>query len=129
MEGFYLNFMETFILENSWLGPRASWMDFGWGNGYVFLPPGHPFHGMHYDQINEHVNAHGGLTFSREIDQSYIDGWGIPSSFMGHWAVGFDTAHAGDSLHRWSKEAVQAETDQLRDQLIHHTKGLPGHEG
>jgi hypothetical protein len=46
------------------------------GNGYVQIPLNHPWHGLHYDDID--VEVHGGLTFN-------ADGW-----------IGFDTAHAFD---------------------------------
>ena len=33
------------------------------------------------------------------------------------WAFGFDTAHCTDSLEKWPKEAVMAETMRLKDQI------------
>lgn len=54
--------------------------------GYIEIPKGHELHGMTYDEIEAHYNyelpAHGGLTFSAEVDNSY-------------W-IGFDCAHYGD---------------------------------
>lgn len=92
--------LKTEILENTWL-PRNYGLNFGWGNGYVFLPPGHPYHGVRYDSIP--VEVHGGLTFS-EAEGEF-------------WKVGFDTAHWNDSLEAWPEERVQAETDFLASQL------------
>ena len=50
--------------------------------GYVRVPEGHPFHGLHYDRCD--VDAWGGLTYSGDIEGE--DGW---------W-LGFDMAHYGD---------------------------------
>lgn len=92
----------------------------GWGNGYVLIPPGHPYHGVGYDDIP--VEVHGGLTFSDIITQDLVDSeWAdgkLDNADVGYWAVGFDTAHYGDNLRKWTKEAVLAETQRLRDQLI-----------
>lgn len=111
--------MRTLIKENNWL-PRntgfSSINDFGWGNGYVLIPEGHPAHGKHYDDID--VDVHGGLTFGRLVDDHMIKQWPeLKEEDKGGWLVGFDTAHYDDSLARWPKEAVQAETDRLMEQL------------
>lgn len=37
--------------------------------GYVAVHPGHPLHGVHYDDVPEHCSAHGGLTFSDSCEQ------------------------------------------------------------
>jgi len=42
--------MKAIIKENTWL-TRGGYMDFGWGNGYVLIPEGHPLHGKPYDDI------------------------------------------------------------------------------
>jgi hypothetical protein len=100
--------IESFTIENIWLHN----MDHGWGNGYVIIPPGHPAHGKHYDEID--VDVHGGLTLSGPaIDWEYIPE-GTPED---HWIFGFDTAHYGDSLENWSEEAVKAETQRLVEQF------------
>jgi hypothetical protein len=65
--------------------------------GYVRIPPGHPWHGLHYDHEDlrtyddEYVDVHGGLTFS-EADTHC--GKGGPDDA---WWLGFDCAHAGDA--------------------------------
>src|ERR1041385_7325070 len=43
--------MKVIIRENTWT-PRGGFMDFGWGNGYVLIPKGHPLHGKEYDNID-----------------------------------------------------------------------------
>ena len=34
----------------------------GYANGYVAVPPEHPLHGKHYDEANNVIDIHGGLT-------------------------------------------------------------------
>lgn len=89
-------------------------MDFGWGNGYVIIPKGHPLHGKHYDELNQIVDVHRGLTFSGSgASMSDL----VDESEHKDWVVGFDTAHYGDSLAEWPKDAVEAETERLKKQL------------
>jgi hypothetical protein len=57
-------------------------LEFGHLNGYVHLPPGHPWFGKGYDDI--HCDVHGGLTFSEGTQTD--------------WVIGFDTAHAWDIM-------------------------------
>jgi hypothetical protein len=80
----------------------------GWGNGYVAIPPTHPAYKMDYDIID--VDIHYGLTYSQ-----YGDGVNAPIDW---WVFGFDTAHYGDTLEKWPKEAVEAETKRLFCQLL-----------
>lgn len=83
----------------------------GFANGYVGVPPGHPWHGKHYDDIN--VNIHGGLTYGSRT----LPGQEQPDADGYYW-VGFDTAHLGDSLETWPKERVEAEVESLKQQAI-----------
>ena len=105
--------MKTIIRENTWL--TRGFTDFGWGNGYVLIPEGHPLHGEFYDDID--VDVHCGLTFSKLVDERMIKEWHLEEKDKGKWCVGFDTAHARDNLFVWSKEAVQKETDRLMEQI------------
>lgn len=65
--------------------------------GYVRIPPGHPWHGLHYDHDDlrtidgEWVDVHGGLTFSEP--DTHCDKGGPDDA----WWLGFDCAHAGDA--------------------------------
>lgn len=107
--------MKTVIVENTWF--TRDFMDFGWGNGYVLIPEGHPYYNTDYDDID--VNIHGGLTFGKIIDDEMIEKWNeLSPEDKGYYMIGFDTAHLGDSLDNWPKERVQAEAERLRDQLI-----------
>lgn len=102
--------------------------------GYVRVPPTHPFHGKHYDDVD--VNVHGGLTFASVEPCAHDDGIG--------WWFGFDCAHAGDCSHDpanppdymkkliaenptlwrdnehfWTHNEVVYETEKLAEQLAH----------
>jgi hypothetical protein len=61
--------------------------------GYVAVPPGHPAHGKHYDNVD--VDAHGGLTFSGACEGQicHVPKPGEPDDV---WWLGFDCAHGGD---------------------------------
>lgn len=86
----------------------------GYGNGYVVLPPEHPYHGIDYDDIPVHV--HGGLTFGEYADN--LNWQELDESDKGGWVIGFDTAHIGDDLEKWpDKQSVLKETAELKDQL------------
>lgn len=110
--------MKTFVKENTWLD--RSIIDCGWGNGYVVIPNGHPLHGKNYDKIHEimpWLEVNGGLTFSENADD--LDNWDeLPENSEGMWVVGFDTAHAWDTLRNWSKRDVELETEKLKEQLM-----------
>lgn len=57
--------------------------------GYIRIPKGHPWHGIHYNNID--ADVHGGLTFA-EADE--------PCELPGDddaWWIGFDCAHLGDA--------------------------------
>ena len=80
--------------------------------GYVRVPEGHPFHGLHYDSCD--VDAYGGLTYSGRL-------YGEAG-----WWLGFDMAHASDvefdygffGVHPLRTDDECAEwTDRLAEQL------------
>jgi len=109
--------MKWFVIENTWLSREPLYeghrgMDFGWGNGYVVIPPYHSQYGVGYEEIP--VDVHGGLTFCGDAEK--LD-WPDVEGLKG-WVVGFDTAHLDDTLVRWPKEEVEAETLRLRAQLV-----------
>lgn len=111
--------MKTLIRELSF-----SAIEHGWGNGYVLIPPGHPFHGKSYNEIHDmaEINVNGGLTFSELVDEDMLKHWNdLDEEYLGFWMVGFDTAHYGDTLERWPEESVQAETDRLAKQIESYT--------
>ena len=107
-----------FVVENTWLD--RAFMPFGWGNGYVALPPEHTLHGLGYDEeAVANLDVHGGITFAEilDVDSLLISEGYVDAKLVGHWVLGFDTAHDGDSLATWSKEAVIKETLRLVQQL------------
>ena len=112
--------MKTFVKENNWV-KRTSIIDFdfGWGNGYVVIPKGHPLHGKDYTEIHNLIptlEVNGGLTFSKSAND--LDWEELPEGSEGGWVVGFDTFHFGDSLSKWPKSAVIEETENLKKQLL-----------
>lgn len=99
------------LLENNWL-PRYEHSDIighGWGNGYVKLVEGHSWYEMDYENIP--VSVHGGLTFSRLLDNENNNKGFDP----GFW-IGFDTSHSGDNLYKWPEYEVWDETVRLFSQ-------------
>jgi len=105
--------MKTFVRKNDWL-PNLSFYDHGWGNGYVVIPPGHPCHGVDYDEID--VDVHGGLTFGQKASEC-ADWPEIEDSDKDCWIVGFDTAHYGDTIRQWPMSRVLDEIEKLKNQL------------
>ena len=84
--------------------------DYGWGNGYVLLPPRHPFYGKHYDELNDDINIHGGLTFAGKFEPDLFLTHIKNRDFLGgdlnrenihnfykYWMIGFDTNHYTDN--------------------------------
>ena len=99
--------------ENNWL-PAS--IPYGWGNGYVIIPKGHSLYGIDYEDID--VNIHGGLTYGSSISESQqLD---IPKEVEDGWVVGFDTLHYLDTQSIWTKAAVEAEVENLKQQLLHY---------
>ena len=89
----------------------------GWGNGYVVIPPIHPWHNKDYNDID--VEVHGGLTFGEPYETlSWPE---LTEADKGHWIIGFDTCHYSDTKERWPKEAVREETKILMKQVQFHT--------
>lgn len=104
-------------MRSRWSGSGLFNVDFGWGNGYLVIPEGHPLHGMDYDAIHEaypHLSVNGGLTYAAKPVRKMVPD-DVPDSA---WIIGFDTAHLGDTLERWPDEAsVLAEAQSLANQI------------
>jgi hypothetical protein len=69
--------------------------------GYVGAPPGHPWHGAGYNDVD--VSVHGGLTFAASCQENAPEGHGIchvpePGRPADVWWLGFDCAHGGDVI-------------------------------
>jgi len=95
-------------LRNKWTLEHS--LERGWGNGYVAIPPTHPAYKMDWDTMLYDIDVHGGITYN-----DFGDGIRAPKNW---WVIGFDTGHYGDTMERWSKEAVEAETKRLFCQLL-----------
>jgi hypothetical protein len=80
--------------------------------GYVGVPPGHSLHSVHYDNCDEKLEVHGGLTYSAGCKGviCHVPKLGEPENL---WWLGFDTAHLGDmapgSLARWKSLGIRSE--------------------
>ncbi len=104
--------------------------------GYVGLPPGHPWHGAHYDSENydrlepAHDAAHGGLTFAGPcMDDErparervcHVPAEGESGDV---WWLGFDCHHAWDQApgsdadHRMLAKKYRAEGDIASAELF-----------
>lgn len=76
--------------------------------GYVRVPPGHPYYGKDYDNVD--VDVHGGLTFAElEPCTEHEDG-------QGYW-FGFDCAHFGDASYDRSMKLEDCVTDAGRRRI------------
>jgi hypothetical protein len=102
--------MEVFIKQT----PVAGW---GTHNGYVIIPKGHKLHGIDYNDLDEKVSVHGGLTFSEEATEGMLEYWPELTEHIGDWVVGFDTMHGGDNSTRWNEHTVLQEAKMLKMQL------------
>lgn len=73
--------------------------------GYVEIPKDHSLYEVDYDDL-EHINVHGGLTFSGRLD------------FSDEYLLGFDCAHDGDDTSVEDANYTANECERLIDQLI-----------
>ncbi len=94
--------IETVMIENN---------TGGFANCYIGLPKGHPWHKMHYEDIEERCSetseVHGGLTYSEDR---------VPASEdepKGLWWVGFDTKHDEDNKENCDREFCEQEIVKL----------------
>ena len=91
-----------------WFVKKAVMPGYGWGNGYVVVPKGHPLYGV--DNYEYYLSIHGGVTFcsfGKDID------WPEVNLRDDDWVIGFDTAHSYDRSSDWSKSSVVKETKRL----------------
>jgi hypothetical protein len=58
--------------------------------GYVAIPEGHPDYGVEYDQLDQHYEVHGGLTWSSDDMPHAAEAEG------NWWWIGFDCIHWQD---------------------------------
>ena len=77
---------------------------YGWGNGYVGVPPDHPWYG----KTDPDVIIHGGITYASSRPPG--------NEPDGYWWVGFDTAHWRDNPNTCPKSYVEDQTNALYQQ-------------
>ena len=80
--------------------------------GYVMVTPGSGLWGSEYGEVYDVLGAHGDLTYS-----SNAGGEDYPARSEDGWWVGFDCGHAGDTVERWTLEAVAGECEDLARQV------------
>ena len=88
---------------------------FGDYDGYVVIGKDHPYFNEGTNNIS--VEIHGGLTYDSygilcqlpELKQEYAT--------EDYRIIGFNTAHSGDSIEKWTKERTEKETCKLYGQL------------
>lgn len=109
--------MNCFIIKRE----EISFLDTGWGNGYISLPSFHPLYKKNYQQINEsnYQLPHGNWTcanyfkdFNSKFKIQVLKNSNINDL---DWILGFDTAHLGDNKKKWSKKNVLNETLRIFD--------------
>ena len=89
---------------------------YGWGNGYVVIPPGHPLYGENFDEnlldCERNISF---VHFGRDCDSS-LD---IPKDEQDHLIVGFDTYQYREDKgpSPYTKEYVEAQAKHLAEQL------------
>ena len=122
----------TLIIENHFKPIPGYNIEYGWGNGYVLIPKGHPFYGVHYDEIYDisDIRVHGGLTYSDIFESEDFPRWSKDLEICGdvtldnyenlnnYWMIGFDTNHHGDSLSTCPKNYVLGEAESLLEQCL-----------
>jgi hypothetical protein len=78
--------------------------------GYVGVGPDHPWHGLHYDNVDAEV--HGGLTYANPCEEEATEGDGlchVPEPGRAHdmWWLGFDCAHAFDFMPKMRMDELK----------------------
>lgn len=95
---------------------REQGLDAGTHNGYVIIQQSDWKADMDYDDLDEMVMVHGGLTYK---DDHHLDMLAEHGVTFDEPVImfGFDTAHARDTAEEWNKEATLLETHILAEQL------------
>lgn len=77
-----------------------------WYCGYAVIPEYSPLYGVDYQDLEDDIRVHGGLTFSGRIEG--VDGY----------LIGFDCNHAWDDPHVQDEKYTLKECASLVEQLI-----------
>lgn len=84
-----------------------------WLCGYVILPADHPLNGEHYDDLNDVIDVHQGLTYSDNGENNT-------------WVIGFDCNHLGDGNKENTEEYVVSQIQSVVDQITDPENDLRG---
>ena len=106
--------LKSFTIEAEFI---PTFMERGWGNGYVAIPKGHKLYEVDYQhEAFYDVDVNGGLTYGNSAENLLKDpeGRGIDPKA---WVLGFDTAHLYDTMGRWPELAVEEEANKLLEQV------------
>ena len=90
--------------------------------GYIGVPPGHPWHGKPYHEVE--ADCHGGLTYASECRGAvcHVPAPGEPENL---WWLGFDHAHAWDfSPARSARYSLSRSADEVYRDMEYATKGV-----
>jgi hypothetical protein len=76
--------------------------------GYVGIPETHRYFGKGYDEVDNHIECHGGLTFADLCRDSKDESKGVchPKEGCANeevWWLGFDCAHSGDVMPKYDR--------------------------
>jgi len=80
----------------------------GWGNGYAIVPKGNPLYG-----VEEFYES--GFDLNEDSEITYAGYMVIQGAER--WVIGFDTAHHGDNILKWPKEAVERSAKKLAEEV------------
>lgn len=89
--------------------------------GYVGVEPGHPDHGVPYQQVDDIYRVHGGLTYSAACEQRVEEGVGVchvpgPGESENIWWFGFDCMHAWD-VSPGFEERMRSVDERVREAM------------
>jgi len=76
-----------------------------WICGYVEIPENHPWYKVDYDELEDKVDVHCGLTYSGDLKRE------------DKWYLGFDCWHDGDHPEEENLEYVLKELEKLVEQV------------
>ncbi len=88
------------ILPEASLKEIEKFLPHGWGNGYLYLPKGHPWYGIDYDSFDYNsitTNIPWGFTYATE-ETIHYPGQLCWEDMDTYWVLGFDTMHYGNNI-------------------------------
>jgi hypothetical protein len=77
-------------------------------NGYVVIPVGHPWHGLHYDDMNN-IDTGVEITYSKSAQKGKV-----PGADASAWVIGFTTLCDVNIGRLLSKAGAYGELEELK---------------